>query len=339
MYNYKLAEVCLPTGRPGCSTMNETILSDNRILLPFSCVTLNDRETVARYMTKYGENSCQHSFTALFTLSEKYGSKICEKDGFLFTLREGLCTEGKRVYLAPMGGGDLKGAYSAILADSAACNCRAVFNTLTEEHAAFLKKAFPGRFTYTELRDYAEYIYLSDSLCKFAGKRFADKRNKINKLLRIYGERLTVRLLSPEDIPDILRFEERWVRDNAASHDRIALEQEMRAIRIQLDNFEALGISGAGIRIDGEMVAFAYGIPLNDNCFDGLIAKARSDIPSLYKLLYRKISCLCAAPYTYFNWEEDIGIPGLRNAKSEYGPAILMKKYLVQEKDALCELS
>lgn len=299
--------------------------------MPFSPVTLADQATVDRYMKPCGESSCQHSFTALFTLREKYGSMICEKDGFLFTLRKGLCSEGKRVYLAPMGSGDLKEAYCAIFADAEAYGCKAVFNTLTESHVGFLKKTFPDRLRFTELRDYAEYIYLSDSLCKMAGKKLADKRNKRNKLLRTYGERLEVQLLTAENIPDVLHFEEMWVRENAADHDRDALEAEMRTIRLQLENFDALGISGICIRIDGELVAFSYGVPLNESCFDGLIAKASRKIPNLYKLLYWEISCFCAAPYTYFNWEEDVGVPGIRSAKTEYDPILLMPKYLAEE--------
>lgn len=303
--------------------------------LSFVPVTLADRPTVDRYMRAYGEGSCQHSFTSLFTLREKYGSMICERDGFLFILREGLCRDAERVYLAPMGDGDLKGAYTAILKDAAAHRCKAVFNTLTESQTVFLRKAFPGRFCYTELRDYAEYVYMTETLIGMKGKKLADKRNKINKFLRSYGERLEVRRLGAGDSDEILRFEEKWFRDNSADHDRDALEQEMRTIRLQMEHFDLLGLSGIGVWMDGEMIAFAYGVPLNDTCFDGLIAKADcTAIPNLYKYLYWQISCICAAPYPYFDWEEDVGVKGLRGIKTEYGPAVLMRKYLVRENDA-----
>ena len=309
------------------------LYEENQTSLSFVPVTVQDKPTVDRYMGLYGESSCQHSFAALYTLSEKYGSRICEKDGFLFTLREGLCTEGKRVYLAPLGDGDRRSAYSAILNDAAAHHCRAVFRTVTKEQVAFLKKNFPGRFRYTELRDYAEYIYLTDALCRMEGSQFANKRNRVRKLWRTYGERLEVRPLSRESIADIRRFEEKWLVTNAADHDRAALEMELRTIRMQLEHFELLCLSGIGVYIDGEMVAFAYGIPLNDGCFDGLIAKADRSIRGLYVLLYQSISRLCAVGHTYFNWEEDVGVEGLRNTKTEYGPVVLMRKYLAEETD------
>ena len=303
----------------------------------FSPVMPGDKPLVDRYMRRYGEGSCQHSFAALYTLSEKYGSMICERDGFLFTLRQGLCSEGRRVYLAPMGAGDRKSAYAAILSDAAAHGCRAVFDTVTGEQANFLRRNFPGRFRFTELRDYAEYIYLTDTLAKMKGGKFADKRNKINKLLRTYGDRIEVRPLSAESSPAILSFEEKWLADNAAGHDRAALELELREIQKQLVAFDLLDLRGISVYCDGEMLAFAYGVALNESCFDGLIAKASYGVPNLYKLLYWKMSCLSAAPFPYFNWEEDVGVAGLRQTKSEYGPALLMRKYLAEEADAACE--
>ena len=299
--------------------------------LPFAPVTLGDQAMVERYMRAYGESSCQHSFTALFTLQEKYGSRICEKDGFLFVLREKLCSPGERVYLAPMGGGDRRAAYAAILSDAHAYGCRAVFQTLTEEHSSFLQSAFPGQFTVTEQRDYAEYIYSTEALCSFAGKQYADKRNKIHKLQREYEDRLSVRRLSPDDAGEIMEAEREWFLANASPQDREALYCEMLTIKRQLDCFEQLGLSGIAMELDGEMVAFAYGVALNDSCFDGLIAKASREIPNLYKLLYREISRLCAAPCPYFNWEEDVGVEGLRRMKTEYGPIALLRKYLVSE--------
>ena len=299
--------------------------------LSFAPVTLADKPTVDRYTKVYGESSCQHSFVSMFALREKYGSEICEKDGFLFTLRKALCRDGERVYLAPMGGGDRKGAYAAILADAAKHGCKAVFNTVTKGQVDFLQQSFPGRFRYTELRDYAEYVYLTESLCNMGGKKLADKRYKINRLLRECGDKLEVKQLCSDDAPELLRFEEKWLRDNAEDHDQDALQREMRAIRLQLENFDPLGLSGVGIYLEGNMIAFAYGVPLNDGCYDGLAAKADRAIPNTYKLLYREMSRLCAAPRTYFNWEEDVGVKGLRSIKTEYDPSVLMRKYLVRE--------
>jgi len=301
-------------------------------MLNFRSVEFSDQALVNSYMSRYGGSSCQHSFVSLFTLSEKYGSKICEQDGFLYVLREKLCSPGKRVYLAPMGGGDLKAAYSTLLDDAAAHQCRAVFETVTYEQLTFLREHFPGRFCYTELRDYAEYIFSTKSLCAMAGRRFANKRNEIRSILRTYGDRLEYRLLTSADTDAVLSFSQKWLERNGSVHDAAALTLERKIMQKQLDHFDALSLQGMAIYLDGEMIAFAYGFPLNDQCFDGLVEKASYDIPNLYKLLNWKMSCLCAAPYPYYNWEEDVGFPGLRFAKMEYFPVLLLRKYVVSER-------
>ena len=83
--------------------------------MDFKKVTIDDYDRVWKYCSLYGENSCQHSFINMFTLYEKYGSKICEENGFLYVLRERMCDENTRVYLFPMGKGDKKRAVEKII--------------------------------------------------------------------------------------------------------------------------------------------------------------------------------------------------------------------------------
>lgn len=309
-----------------------SIANTNR--LSFSPVTLEDQSTVDYYMKNYGRSSCQHSFVALYSLNEKYDSRICEENGYLYILRKGLSTDTHRVYLAPFGQGDLQAAYERLLADAEVNGCKAIFQTVTRDQVDFLKDHFPGRFQYKELRDYAEYIYDSKRIATLSGGKLSDKRNKVNKLLRTYGEELCIKKISKEIISDILTFEKQWFIENSQDHDRLALELEARCIQKQLENYEKLELRGVAIYIHQEMVAFAYGTILNGVCFDGLIAKATRRVKNLYKLLYQTIAKEIVSDYPYFNWEEDVGVPGLRHMKMEYDPVALMRKYSVVEKDA-----
>ena len=97
--------------------------------LNFHPVTLEDYDVVWKYMSKHGEGSCQHSFVTMFSLYEKYGDAICEQDGFLYVLREHLCHDDVRVYLAPMGDGDRKEAFEMILEDAHSYHAVVEFQT------------------------------------------------------------------------------------------------------------------------------------------------------------------------------------------------------------------
>ena len=71
--------------------------------LLFKETSLEDRSVIEKYMYRWGEGSCQHSFPAMYLLSHKYGDSFCERDGYLYVLRSKLCRDGERVYLFPMG--------------------------------------------------------------------------------------------------------------------------------------------------------------------------------------------------------------------------------------------
>ena len=75
--------------------------------LAFLPVTWEDYELIYPYTSAYGEGSCQHSPVSMASLEEKYGDSICMRDGFMYTLRSRLCDDEYRVYLAPLGSGDV----------------------------------------------------------------------------------------------------------------------------------------------------------------------------------------------------------------------------------------
>ena len=75
-----------------------------------------------KYLYRYGENSCQHSFVSMFCMAEKYGDMYAEDNGYLFILRSSKCTSEHRIYLFPMGDMEnkkaLMDAISKILEDA-----------------------------------------------------------------------------------------------------------------------------------------------------------------------------------------------------------------------------
>lgn len=299
--------------------------------LEFHPVTIDDRDTVWKYMSKHGEGSCQHSFVSMYSLYEKYGDAICERNGFLYVLREHLCHDGVRVYLAPVGDGSLKEAFETILDDAHSHNARAEFQTLTEASCRFIEENFAGLFQITECRDYAEYIYSTKKIAAFSGAKLKNKRTEINRFYRTYGDRVRVSVIQKEDLPEILEFEEKWLRQNQEAHDKYALEREARAIGLQLKNYDELRLSGIVVRIDSVVHGYSYGTPLNGEYFDALVEKGDKDIPDIYRVLFRESVKQCALSYTYVNREEDVGVKGLREVKMSYQPEILLKKYIVKE--------
>lgn len=298
----------------------------------FRDIEVGDYDKIQRYCDLFGENSCQHSFINMFTLNEKYGSQYCEENGFLYVLRSGLCGEGFRTYLFPMGDGDRRGAVQRLLEDAHSYRAKVRFQTVTEEKRDWLGREFPDIFQSHEVRDYAEYIHLSSNLANLPGRKFSQKRSDARTMRRLYEGRMEEVPLDREHFDEVLDFERKWLAASQETHDAEALMLEYREIEKQLANFETLRISGLILRIDGAIQGFVYGAPISGNCYDVLIEKGNREIPHIYRVLHQDIVRMCAMDYMYINREEDVGVPGLRASKLSYKPDILLTKYIVEEK-------
>ena len=301
----------------------------------FRPVELTDKECIDAYMMRFGENSCQHSFVTMYSLSGKYGDEFCIRDGFLYVLRRAIGEDGVRCYLAPMGDGDRRKAYQTILEDAHAHQQRAAFMTLTEGQKEFVEREFPGMFEVTERRDYAEYLYHTEKLVQLPGHRLKDKRRELRLFWGKYGERARVDRLTKADLEEVWEFEQCWLGQCLEDHDREGLIREARMIRRQLDSFDELGLTGIVLRIDGIVRGFRYGVPLNSRCYDAIAEKGDRDIPHIYQVLKQEAARQCAPEYDWINLEEDVGVEGLRSSKLSYEPDFLLTKYYVEERGTI----
>lgn len=299
--------------------------------LPFRPIEITDREMVWRYTSVYGENSCQCVFASMFTQQDQYGEQICEYDGVLYILRSGLETETHRVYQAPMGE-KLRTAYERILNDAAAYGKKAKFVTVTERHSIFLAENFPGRFEITENRDYAEYFYENQRMVSLAGGGLMTKRRCLYLFERMYGDKAVIAPITPADFPDILDCMQIWVEQGRKTIDEAMLTHSVTLVKRQLEYYEALGLRGIAVRIDGKLRGFIYGAPSSEDCVDAMIGKADRNVEHLFKKMYQEFSRMLEKEYKFVNWEEDCGSEGLRSMKLSYQPCKLMKKYLAEER-------
>ena len=305
-------------------------------MLSFEPLTIQAKSLLLPYYYQYGEGSCQHSFTSSFCMSGKYGDQVCVQDGFLYTLRSGLCSERERVYLFPLGDRDredtVRRAVENVLEDARAYGCAARFETVTESAAELLRRLFPGRFLIEEKREYAEYLYTHDRLALLQGHAMASKRHDLATFERQYAGRYTVRRIeTQEQVDEIRPFQARWIAERMMREEDVQLEREDEAIRTGLEHFFELNLSGILVYIDGGIAGYAYGAPLSDSCYDVMIEKGDRAAQDIYKILNRDLVRLCCGETAWINREEDLGVEGLRKAKLSYKPDRLIRKFAVRE--------
>jgi hypothetical protein len=297
--------------------------------MDFRQISLGDKERIEQYVSRYGENSCQYSFPAMFCLQSKYGDRICEKEGWLFILRSALCGERYRTYLFPLGGGSPEQAMSLLEGDAREHHALIRFETATEGQKRILDSCCPGRFNGSEKRDLAEYIYSRERIASQEGSFLQSRRRECRIFRREYGAAAEVSAIVPGDIPEILRFQGYWMQQHRTDPDRDELLQEDESIRIAFSNFSELGMAGIVLRIDGAVRGYSIGCRISPDCFDERNEKCDIHFTGIYSEVKQKTAA--AAQTRYLNWEEDLGNPGLRSFKMTYKPEILLKKYILTE--------
>ena len=128
-----------------------------------------------------------------------------------------------------------------------------------------------------------------------------------------------------ENFAECLNFGEEWCKARMETDPSIVWE--IRALQEAFVNFEALGLRGGAIRVNGKIEAFGFGKTINGEVCDENVEKANPDIRGLYAAIQTECAQYVWPDMKYINREEDIGLEGLRKAKEALHPAFMVKKY------------
>ncbi|GAB4260802.1 DUF2156 domain-containing protein [Deferrisoma sp.] len=177
-------------------------------------------------------------------------------------------------------------------------------------------------------RDQADYVYRRDDLAHLPGRRYHKRRNRLLKFLREHAEGYVYEELGDEHAGQCLRLAEGWC-EIRCSADRPSTFEETRACREALELRDQLGLRGGVIRVGGRVRAFCLGEPLNASTFVVHFEKTEPGWEGLAQVINRDFCLHSLEGYEYVNREQDLGDPGLRQAKEAYHPAFLAEKFRV----------
>lgn len=293
--------------------------------LDFRPLGMEDKERVQRYTLGSWRQNCDLSFANLFSWRFYYRTEIAEWGGFLL-FRFNACHE-QLAYMMPVGSGSLKPVVEAMMDDARAAGAPFLMLGVCAATRAELEAEFPGQFEFQLDRDYFDYIYLRTDLATLRGKKFQPKRNHINRFKATYPH-YEYQELTPALVPECLRLENSWCQANDCAENQ-ALQDERRSMTTALQHIDELDIRGGVLRVDGRMVAFTYGAPINADTFDTCVEKADTSIDGAYAMINYEFANHLPDTFTYINREEDLGLEGLRKAKLSYQPEVLLEKYIV----------
>ena len=200
------------------------------------------------------------------------------------------------------------------------------FCTVTPFDLEHLKARWP-KAEVEENRDWFDYLYESQNMVEFSGKKYAAQRNHINRFERDCPD-WTFERMGAEHVEEVRAFFQELIEQRSKEGDT-AREEEEKVFEV-LDRFEEYGFLGGILRVQGKIVGLSMGEIVRDTLFVH-IEKANTELSGIYQKL---VQCFAREFVTedvrYINREEDVGDPGLRKSKMSYRPLKLLEKYTVR---------
>ena len=295
------------------------------VMLNFRELQITDRPVLSALYSGAKGHGCEYSFTGMFLWGRQQIAFV--DDVPLFFCRFG----DWYTYQYPFTTPEL---IPYLLDDAKERGLTFRLFGLTAEEVQALEETYPNRFSYTAVRDSADYVYRIERLADLTGKKLQAKRNHCNRFEAAYPDYRVIPLTT-ELLPRCRDFTERWYdahTEGGAEEDYVG---ERIAIARAFDNFEALHLEGILLETSDGMVAFSMGSHIRPDTFDVHFEKALAEVNGAYPMVNREFARLLHARYPELRWlnrEDDMGIEGLRRAKESYFPDVLLEKFVAEEK-------
>ena len=200
---------------------------------------------------------------------------------------------------------------------------------LVPEVAAW--RASPGAFEAYGDDDNSDYILSVERLKAYQGNKLGPKRNFVNRFNKEYEAQVAV-----VDLADVAiqtrfldLFHRWWIqkgeRAENAENELSALHRAMFAARSMPDLFTVASF------VEGDLVGFSINEILGNGYAMIHFEKADASYVGVYAHLMQQMACMMSeVGCRYINYEQDLGVFGLRKGKRSYVPTNYLRKYALR---------
>lgn len=301
-------------------------------MLSFQKVTAADGERLRRYYENCDYRLCEYSLGVKLMWEPHLHPSYTEVAGCLVVRN---VIEGESVfdYPIPSPEGDVDAALRAIERHCGETETPLCLSVVPEEVLPSLLKRYPC-VRVTNLRGWKDYVYRTEELANFAGRRYSGQRNHINKFRRVCPDGQFVPLTDPDD-PRLAAF---WV-DYAGEFQKTS-PNAIRELKLAQEMFRLIDrgwFRAGGLESGGRLVA----VCLAEQCGQTLvnhIEKALYSCPGAYPALVQAFAAYYGADCLWSNREDDGRDKGLRSSKLQYLPELLAGKVRLDVGTELDEL-
>ncbi|MDB5163946.1 MAG: hypothetical protein JWS12_564 [Candidatus Saccharibacteria bacterium] len=188
-----------------------------------------------------------------------------------------------------------------------------------------------GGLALAEDRGSFDYVYFLKKLADMSGKKYKNKRNLFNSTKEILGSRLettTTNTITPSLQQEMLAIFRAWEKHSTQPIQKVRLEYI--AINRLLSNSDHFNLHLTLCRIDGKLNGFSIHEVINKTYTLCHFEKSLNDVYlGAGVVLINEAAQSLVKKSKIVNWEQDLGLSGLKKAKQSYVPTKYFKKYWI----------
>ena len=282
----------------------------------FNSIEVDDKKLIQSYSDKFQPLSCEYSFANIYCWQEPYNTSWS-----IYKERLVIYDDVSRCSFLPLGK-EMTPEELALFSMEMQKNGMGPDIGVVPSQYLETHPEIELFYTIIDERDSAEYIYSVEALCDLKGARLHKKKNFISQFHRKYPYS-SVKLISGK-----LKEEAKNLADEIYNgHERFlnGIENENIALMKAFDDFEVIGLEGLVLIVGNDVVAFSIFSPLTHDTYDIHFEKSCHRFKGAAQVINHETAKYLRGKCKYLNREQDLGIKGLRQAKTSYDPEFLFE--------------
>ena len=279
-------------------------------------LTLDHRELVQNALKTNGVPLSEYSFTNLYLFRDVHTYQIVS--GGPCTYIKGVTRDGTS-YAMPLC---QLACFDMDKIKKAASLAGTIF-PVAEKDLQFFD---PEIFEWSYNIDDSDYLFTIEKMATYPGRHLHKKRNLLKQFLELYAWR--AEKLTAERVSDAMFILDEWQKGTGADPSA----SDYYSCAEALTNIEGFLLSGEIYYIDDKPEGFLLGEHITTDTYALHFAKGNTKYKGLYQFMYNNFAKSLEGSCRWINFEQDLGIPALRQAKESYIPDAMGHKFRVRLK-------
>lgn len=188
-------------------------------------------------------------------------------------------------------------------------------------HRSIIDSLSSDNYDWTYSLNDSDYLFTKDKLINYPGRNLHKKRNLLKQF--ISGYEWSAAVIDDSRIIDALSILDAW----QTATNLPETSTDYLSCKEALTNTREFKLTGEIIYIDGTAAGFVLGEMISHNVFALHFAKCITHYKGIYQFIYNHFAKSLPSECEWINFEQDLGIPALRQAKETYEPDLMEHKY------------